>query len=142
MAPEEIGRVAEWCAAEAAAEEGNSMERITGRVGYALAYMGESRKDPKGDVPGEMSTQAVMDVLGRLEQYENTGLEPGEIAGRIFSAECKAARAAKVSEIMRIAGLMDAIGSAIGVQITEDLAMRTAGAAASLARMMQEEMAE
>lgn len=118
------------------------MERITGRVGYALAYVGESRKDPRGDVPGEMSVQAVMDVLGRLEQYENTGLEPEEIAGRIFSAECKAARATKVSEIMRIAGLMDAIGSAIGVQITEDLAMRTAGAAASLARMMQEEMAE
>lgn len=118
------------------------MERITGRVGYALAYVGESRKDPKGDVPGEMSTQAVMDVLGRLEQYENTGLEPGEIVDRIFGAECKAARAEKMSEIMRVAGFVDAIGSASGVQITEDLAMRAAGAAASLARMMREEMAE
>lgn len=118
------------------------MERITGRVGYALAYVGESRKDPKGDVPGEMSTQAVMDVLGRLEQYENTGLEPGEIAGRIFDAEKKAARAAKVSEVMRIAGLVDAIGSASGVRITGDLAMRAAGAAASLTRMMREELAE
>lgn len=118
------------------------MERITGRVGYALAYVGENRKDPKGDVPGEMSTQAVMDVLGRLEQYENTGMVPMEITGRIFAAENKAARVAKVSEIMRIAGLMDAIGSARGAQITEDLAMRAAEAGASLARMMREEMAE
>ena len=118
------------------------MERITGRVGYALAYVGESRKDPKGDVPGEMSTQAVMDVLGRLEQYENTGLEPGEIAGRIFDAECKAARAEEVYKVMRIVGLMDAIGSASGLQITGGLAMRAAEAAASLARMMREEMAE
>lgn len=118
------------------------MERITGRVGYALAYVGESRKDPKGDVPGEMSTQAVMDVLGRLEQYENTGLEPGEIAGRIFNAECKAARAAKVSKVMHIVGLMDAIGQARGAQITEGLAQQVREAADKLAEMMEEEVAE
>lgn len=118
------------------------MERITGRVGYALAYVGESRKDPKGDVPGEMSTQAVMDVLGRLEQYENTGLEPGEIAGRIFSAECKAARAEKAYKVMRIVGFLDAIGMAKGKMITEGHAIQIQSAAARLAGLMKEELEE
>lgn len=85
------------------------MERITGRVGYALAYVGESRKDPKGDVPGEMSTQAVMDVLGRLEQYENTGLEPGEIAAWIRNAK-RREEAAPVT-IAEIGGILNAIAN-------------------------------
>ena len=118
------------------------MERITGCVGYALAYVGESRKDPKGDVPGEMSTQAVMDVLGKLERYERTGLEPEEIAGRIFDAENKAARAAKVSKVMRIVGIMDAIGVVEGAMITERLAMQIQSAAARLAGLMEEELEE
>lgn len=85
------------------------MERITGRVGYALAYVGESRKDPKGDVPGEMSTQAVMDVLGRLEQYENTGLEPGEIAAWIRNAK-RRAETVPVA-IAEIGGILNAIAN-------------------------------
>ena len=85
------------------------MERITGRVGYALAYVGESRKDPKGDVPGEMSIQAVMDVLGRLEQYENTGLEPGEIAAWIRNAK-RREKAAPVA-IAEIGGILNAIAN-------------------------------
>lgn len=85
------------------------MERITGRVGYALAYVGESRKDPKGDVPGEMSTQAVMDVLGRLEQYENTGLEPEEIAAWISNA--KRREEAEPVTIAEIGGILNAIAN-------------------------------
>lgn len=94
------------------------MERITGRVGYALAYVGESRKDPQGDVPGEMSVQAVMDVLGRLEQYENTGLEPGKIAGRIDRRDAM--------DLAEISGILAAIAAQHGMGKVGMLATRGA----------------
>lgn len=125
---------------ETGVKGGEIVERITGRIGYALAYVGERRKDARGDVPGEMSVQAVMDVLGRLSAYEDTGLEPGEIKGRIFRAEYKAERAAKASVVMRIVGLMDAIGQARGARITEGLAQQVREAADRLAEMMEEEV--
>lgn len=118
------------------------MLRITGRVGYALVYVGENRKDPKGDVPGEMSTQAVLDVLGRLEQYENTGLEPGEIAEMVRKSGKTIQEISRAMDIARISGLLEAVGMMEGAAVPGRLTKYAANAANELNSLVYGSMRE
>ena len=56
------------------------MERLTKRVGTHVIYDGEHSRYEGGDIAAEMRTDAIRDTLRRLAAYEDTGLEPQEIA--------------------------------------------------------------
>ena len=59
------------------------MERLTERVGEngrTVIYVGEHKQYEDGDIPCEISDAAKREVLKRLAAYEDTGLEPEEVA--------------------------------------------------------------
>ena len=55
------------------------MERLTIKIGPHVIYNGAHRRYDTGDIPAEMSHDAIRDILRRLAEYEDTGLEPAEI---------------------------------------------------------------
>ena len=59
----------------------DNMERLTKVIPEnVVLYIGEHKKYD-ADIPAEMSTTAVRDVLHKLAAYEDTGLSPEQIAG-------------------------------------------------------------
>ena len=56
------------------------MERLTKRVGTHVIYDGKHNRYEGGDIPAEMLIDGIRDTLHRLAEYEDTGLEPAEIA--------------------------------------------------------------
>lgn len=75
---------------ECRAEEENNMERVTKRCGPdTVVYIGESCQFDDGDIPAEIITAGVRDILRRLAAYEDTGLAPEEIAALMNPATQK-----------------------------------------------------
>ena len=56
------------------------MERLTKRAYEAVVYIGPEKQYPTtGDIPAEMSTEAIRAAMHRLAEYEDTGLTPAHI---------------------------------------------------------------
>lgn len=55
------------------------MERLTKRCNGIVAYVGSERQNDTGDIPCEVSTQGVREILVRLAEYEDALLSPDEI---------------------------------------------------------------
>ena len=55
------------------------MERLTERQGKDVAYVGRHTKLPGLDRAGSMKVAAVREVMDRLAEYEDLGLEPEQI---------------------------------------------------------------
>lgn len=61
------------------------MKRLTMRLSAddkdkSAAYVGQHKQYETGDVPCELNTAAVREVLCRLAEYEDTGLTPEQVA--------------------------------------------------------------
>ena len=52
------------------------MERLTKRCNGIVAYVGSEMQNDTGDIPCEVSTQGVREILVRLAEYEDTRLSP------------------------------------------------------------------
>nr|DAI67762.1 MAG TPA: hypothetical protein [Caudoviricetes sp.] len=52
------------------------MGRLTKRAGGTVVYAGRYKQYEGGDIPAEVSTQGVRELLVRLAEYEDTGLGP------------------------------------------------------------------
>lgn len=55
------------------------MERLTRRCNGVVVYVGSERQNDTGDIPCEVSTQGVREILVRLAEYEDALLSPDEI---------------------------------------------------------------
>lgn len=76
------------------------MERLTKRCNGIVAYVGSERQNDTGDIPCEVSTQGVREILVRLAEYEDTGLYPESVEALKLSMMGKA-----ISEITEFDGL-------------------------------------
>ena len=55
------------------------MERLTARDGETITYTGKHTKHPGLDCASSMRVAAVRDVMQKLAEYEDTGLDPEQI---------------------------------------------------------------
>lgn len=55
------------------------MQRLTERRGSTVGYIGKHAQLPGVDCASTMRVAATRDVMQRLAEYEDTGLEPGQI---------------------------------------------------------------
>lgn len=66
------------------------MERVTRRAGPdTVIYIGGHHQHTSGDIPAEINTAGIRDILKRLADYEDTGLTPQEIAALMNPAAQK-----------------------------------------------------
>nr|DAF62952.1 MAG TPA: hypothetical protein [Caudovirales sp. ctu3532] len=67
------------------------MERLTKRCNGIVAYVGSERQNDTGDIPCEVSTQGVREILVRLAEYEDTVRAPKEVTalGELFDYALK-----------------------------------------------------
>lgn len=55
------------------------MQRLTERRGNTVGYIGRFTQVPGLDCAGSMRVAAVREVMDRLAEYEETGLDPEQI---------------------------------------------------------------
>lgn len=55
------------------------MERLTKRINGVVTYIGKENSYDTGQIAAEMNTAARREILGRLADYEDTGLTPEQI---------------------------------------------------------------
>lgn len=67
------------------------MDRLTKRCNGIVAYVGSERQNDTGDIPCEVSTQGVREILVRLAEYEDTARAPKEVTalGELFDYALK-----------------------------------------------------
>ncbi len=67
------------------------MERLTKRCNGIVAYVGSEMQNDTGDIPCEVSTQGVREILVRLAEYEDTARAPKEVTalGELFDYALK-----------------------------------------------------
>lgn len=58
-------------------------QRLTERQGDNVAYIGKHTKMPGLDSAGSMRVAAIRDVMQRLADYEDTGLDPEQIKQKL-----------------------------------------------------------
>ncbi len=63
------------------------MNRLTARNGKQVTYTGRHTKLPGIDSASSMKVAAIRDVMERLAQYEETGLDPDEIKTMLQSVK-------------------------------------------------------
>lgn len=61
------------------------MDRLTERQGCDVSYIGKHTKMPGLDCASSMRVAAVRDVMQRLADYEDTGLDPEQIKNLLRS---------------------------------------------------------
>lgn len=55
------------------------MERLTQRTNGVVVYVGAHNEETGGQIPCEVGSQGVREILARLAEYEDTGLTPEDI---------------------------------------------------------------
>ena len=81
------------------------MERLTQRTNGVVVYVGAHNEEAGGQIPCEVDPQGVREILVRLAEYEDTGLEPAVCANyKTFEDEA----ISKGVTFKRIVALMEA----------------------------------
>ena len=81
------------------------MERLTKRAEGTVVYAGGYKQYEGGDIPAEVSTQGVRELLVRLAEYEDTGLGPEQrenakaIIESVFSDDTS--KAERIRELLK-----------------------------------------
>lgn len=63
------------------------MERLTRRCNGVVVYVGSERQNDTGDIPCEVSTQGVREILVRLAEYEDGTCDQKKVWERLKSYE-------------------------------------------------------
>lgn len=62
-------------------------QRLTERTDNGVAYIGKHTKLPGLESAGSMRVAAVRDVMARLADYEETGLDPEQIKTKLLEGD-------------------------------------------------------
>ena len=63
------------------------MERLTRRINGVVVYVGAKNPYSTGQIPCEVESAGVREMMGRLAAYEDTGLEPEEITAMQYTLD-------------------------------------------------------